>query len=99
MEIFQTLGSQGAIVVGFASTAAEIVVAFLFLRTFKIIRRREYARLKGTEAEHQRCQAEWDRMCSLDNWTKEIRIPSRNLGNNIQDEPEFEAPEFVGSRR
>jgi hypothetical protein len=53
MEIFQGLGSKGAIVVGFVSTAAEILVAFLFLRTFKIIRRREYARLKGTEAEHQ----------------------------------------------
>jgi len=99
MEIFQGLGSQGAIVVGFVSTAAEILVAFLFLRTFKIIRRREYARLKGTEAEHQRCQAEWDRMLALDNGPNEIRIASQNFGNNIQVEPEFEAPEFVRSQR
>lgn len=99
MEIFQALGSQGAIVVGFVSSAAEILVAFLFLRTFKIIRRREYARLKATEAEHQRCQPEWDRMFTLDNWAKEIRIASRDLGNNIQVEPDFEAPEFVRSHR
>ena len=99
MEIFQGLGSQGAIVVGFVSTAAEILAAFLFLRTFKIIRRREYARLKGTEAEHQRCQAEWDRMCTLDNGEKEIQIPSRDPGNNIQVEPEFETSEFVRSHR
>ena len=99
MEIFQGLGSKGAIVVGFVSTAAEILVAFLFLRTFKIIRRREYARLKGTEAEHQRCQAEWDRMLALDNGPNEIRIASQNFGNNIQVEPEFEAPEFVRSHR
>ena len=99
MEIFQGLGSKGAIVVGFASTAAEILVAFLFLRTFKIIRRREYARLKGTEAEHQKCQPEWDRMFTLDNGAKEVRIASRDLGNNIQVEPEFETPEFVRSHR
>src|ERR1051325_902180 len=95
MEIFQGLGSQGAIVVGFVSTAAEILVAFLFLRTFKIIRRREYVRLKATEAEHQRCQPEWDGMFALDNGPNGIRIASRDLGNNIQPEPEFEAPEFV----
>jgi len=65
MEIFQALGSQGAIVVGFVSTAAEILVAFVFLRTFKIIRRREYARLKRSEAEHQRCRAEWDPIFTL----------------------------------
>lgn len=94
MEIFQALGSQGAIVVGFIIAAAEILVAFLFWRTFKIIRRREYARLKGTEAEHQRCQPEWDRMFTLDSGANEIRIASRDLGNNIQVEPEFEAPEF-----
>ena len=46
MEILQGLGTQGANVVGFVSTAAEILVAFLFLRTFKIIRRCEYSRLK-----------------------------------------------------
>jgi len=67
MELFQVLGSQGAIVVGFVSTVAEILLAFLFLRSFKIIRRREYGRLKATEAQHQRCQPEWDRMFSLDN--------------------------------
>ena len=99
MEIFQALGSQGAIVVGFASTAAEIFVAFLFLRTFKIIRRREYAPLKATEAEHQRCHPEWDRMFALDNGAREIRIASRDLGNNIQVEPEFEAHEFVRTYR
>lgn len=65
MKIFQALGSQGAIVVGFVSTAAEILVAFVFLRTFKIIRRREYARLKRSEAEHQRCRAEWDPIFTL----------------------------------
>ena len=47
MEILQGLGSQGAIVVGFVSTVAEILLAFLFLRSFKIIRRREYGRLTG----------------------------------------------------
>jgi len=99
MEIFQGLGSQGAIVVGFVSTAAEILAAFLFLRTFKIIRRREYLRLKGTEAEHQKCQAEWDRMCTLDTLAEEIQIASRDIGNNIQVEPEFETSEFVRSHR
>ena len=94
MELFQVLGSQGAIVVGFVSTVAEILLAFLFLRSFKIIRRREYGRLKATEAQHQRCQPEWDRMFSLDNGAKEISI-----GNNIQVEPEFETPEFVRSHR
>src|ERR1700750_2203262 len=97
MEILQGLGNQSAIVVGFITSAAEILVAFLFLRTFKIIRRREYGRLKDTEAEHQRCQAEWE-MFTVDNGANKIRIASRDLGNNIQVEPEFEVPEFVRSQ-
>lgn len=92
MEIFQTLSSQGAILVGFVSTAAEIVVAFLFLRSFKIIRRCEYARLKANQAEHQRCHAEWEQI-SLNNWPKKIRIASRDLGNNNQVDPEFDVRE------
>jgi hypothetical protein len=89
MEIFQTLGSQGTILVGFVSTAAEIVVAFLFLRSFKIIGRCEYARLKANAADHLRCHAEWERI-SLNNWLKKIRIASRDLGNNNRVEPEID---------
>jgi hypothetical protein len=99
MEILQGLGSQGAIVVGFVSTAAEILVGFLFFRAFKIIRRREYARLKATEAEHQRCQPEWDRMFTLDSGAEEIRIASQHRGDDIKVEPEFEAPELARSHR
>ena len=89
MEIFQTLGSQGTILVGFVSTAAEIVVAFLFLRSFKIIGRCEYARLKANAADHLRCHAEWEQI-SLNNWLKKIRIASRDLGNNNRVEPEID---------
>lgn len=95
MEIFQTLGTQAGIAVGLISVAAEILAAFFFLRTFKIIRRREYARLKVTEAEHHRCRAESDSLCTLDNWA----IASRGLANKVQVDPEFDATASVRSRR
>jgi hypothetical protein len=99
MEILQALGTQGGMAVGLVSVVAEILVAYWFLRSFKIIKRREYVRLKGTEAEHQRCQAEWDRMCALDNWAKDIRIAARGFANKVEVEPEFDAPEPIRNRR
>ncbi len=99
MEIFQTVGTAGGIIVGLVSLAAEILVAFWFLRTFKIIRRREYARLQRADADHQICRAESDRVSTLNDWAKEIRIASRELANKVQVEPEFDAPGSVRNRR
>jgi len=84
MEIFQTVGTAGGIIVGLVSLAAEILVAFWFLRTFKIIRRREYARLQRADADHQICRAESDRVSTLNDWAKEIRIASRELANKFK---------------
>ena len=99
MEIFQTVGTTGGIIIGMVSLAVEILVAYWFLRTFKIIRRREYTRLQRAEADHQICRAESDHFSTLNDWAKEIRIASRELGNSVQVEPEFDAPRPVRNRR
>jgi hypothetical protein len=88
MEIFHALGPQVGMAVGLLSFAAEIILGYWLLRHFKIIRRREYDRLKGTEAEHQRCVAEWGRLCTA---------ADQELGNHV--EAEFDAREPVMSRR
>lgn len=89
MEFVQALGTQGGMAVGLLSIAAEILLGYWLLRNFKIIRRREYDRLKGTEAEHQRCISEWDRLGTIDGWAREVRS---------EVEAEFEPRELVRSR-
>jgi hypothetical protein len=93
MEIFQSLGVGGSMLIGSASIVAEILVAYFFLRSFKIIRRREYVRLKNTEAEHQR-----HRMFTVDNWSMDTGIPSRGIAD-VEIKPEFDGPEPIGNRR
>ena len=85
MGIFQGLG----IAVGLVGIVAAILAIYAFLRSFTIVNRREYDRLKRSATEHQRCQAEWDQISTLDNWAKEIRIASRGLTNKVKVEPEF----------
>lgn len=99
MEIFQTVGTTGGIIVGFVGLAGEILLAYWFLRTFKIVRRREYTRLQRAEAEHQICRAESDHFSTLNDWAKEIRMASRELTNKVQVQPEFDAPEPVRNSR
>ena len=93
------VGTTGGIIAGFAGLAAEILLAYWFLRTFKIVRRREYVRLQRAEAEHQICRAQSDHFSTLNDWAKEIGIASRELANKAQAEPEFDAPGPVRSRR
>ena len=90
-----------AVFVGVVLVGGGIALAYQWLRSFRVIKRSEYDRLQRAETEHQRCQAEWDRLCTLDNWAKEIRIGSRNLvkSHNIQVEPEFDARESVRNRK
>jgi len=77
--------------------ALEILIAYWFLKTFKIVRRREYVRLQRADAEHQICRAESDRFSTVNDWAEEIRIASREIANKVQVEPEFDGP--VRNRR
>jgi hypothetical protein len=55
--------------------------------------------LQRADADHQICRAESDRVSTLNDWAKEIRIASRELANKVQVEPEFDAPGSVRNRR
>jgi hypothetical protein len=90
-----------AIFVGLVITAGGAVLAWQWLRLFKIIRRGDYDRLQRAYAEHRRCQAEWDRLCRLRDWEKEIRVASRTRTDpyKIPPEADFDVRELVRNRR
>ena len=70
MEIFQFVVAIAA-GIGASYAAVKAIAALIrWLRTWKIIKLQEFKRLKVIEAEHQKCEAEKERLRKLDNPTK-----------------------------
>ena len=74
MEILQTVGLVVGIIVGVCTIIAGIPPTVRWLRSWKILRLKEFERLIAIESDHQKCEAEKERLRKLDNpMAREIR--------------------------
>ena len=74
MDTLEAIGVVVGIIVGLGTIAGAMYWIYHWFRTWKIIKLKELDRLKGIEAEHQKCEAEKKRLGNLDNaFAREIR--------------------------
>jgi hypothetical protein len=96
MEIFQFVVAVAAGIGAICAAVKAIAALIRWLRTWKIIKLQELKRLKAIEAEHQKCEAEKERLRKLDNpIAREIRdqLDRMNEPKPIRVNTEFNARE------
>jgi len=67
VEIFQFVVAIAAGIGAIYAAVKAITALIRWLRTWKIIKLQEFKRLKTIEAEHEKCEAEKERLRKLDN--------------------------------
>lgn len=99
MEALQIVATVVGIIVGLGTILTGIAIAYRWVRKWTFISHEELNRLKGVEAEHQKCEAEKERLRKLDNpMAREIQAQLDRAYKPPEVEAEFD-PRFPSKNR
>jgi tRNA A58 N-methylase Trm61 len=82
-ETLITIGKIASALISIVGAIRYLPKIYRWFRSWKILKQREFERLKTVEAQHQKCEVEKERLGKLDNpMAREIRAQLDRVGKS-----------------